>query len=41
LSFSQKNCYVRYQFFFIHRLATRKVYQKEKKKVGVVISKNR
>jgi hypothetical protein len=28
-------------FFFIHRLATRKVYQKEKKKVGVVILKNR
>jgi hypothetical protein len=27
--------------FFIHHLDSRKVYQKEKKKLGVVISKNR
>jgi hypothetical protein len=33
----KKNCYVRYQFFFIHRLGSRKVYQKKMKKLGVAI----
>jgi hypothetical protein len=30
---------VRYHFFFIRRLGSRRVYQKEKKKGGVVIKK--
>jgi hypothetical protein len=34
LSFSQKNCYVRCQFFFIDRLASTTAYQKNKKKNG-------
>jgi hypothetical protein len=37
LSFSQKKLLCKVPIFFTHRLGSTKVYQKNKKKVGVVI----
>jgi hypothetical protein len=40
LSLSQKKMLCKVPIFFIHRLDSRKVYEKEKKKVGLPFKKN-
>jgi hypothetical protein len=40
LPFSQKNCYVRYQIFFIRRLGSRRAIKKRRKKWGLSFKKN-